>query len=270
MTDGGDILAAIDQAVAEHEQCPCGRDLPEDCPSSFWCSEACQISWTRNQQDPAAHSHPRDIRAQQDQIRADAIAARAAVRAREQQDPGRPVPRPPGGPHTPVTGLAGWVAADPATAAVCQYLRWCPTCDRKRETVLRPDVAATAEPAPYSILESRPDVQECGHCRYAWPGRPLVGVVEQYRDLIRLRMTDGFRSAQHALTRLQLERWRAPAVCLELEWERLEEALCDGVTDRRRQENRDGRLSRRGQSWNWMAFPVIVNDPRAIIRATDT
>lgn len=267
-----DILAAIDQAVAEHESCPCGRELPADCPSFYWCGEACQIAWNLHQYDPGGHPHPRDIRARQDQIRADGAASRAV----QAEGPASPAPARPSLParpaeqFTPVSGLNGWSLADTEMAAVCAYERWCSRCEAKRPPVTGADRDACADPAAYGLLDSRPLVQECPECRTRWPGRPLVGVVEQYhgpgpsfRDLFRLRLTDGFRSATRLIPRRNLELWRSPAACLALEWEHLEEMLCDGVTDRQRQQSHVRNRFSRHTPWDW--FPV-VNQPNNIVR----
>jgi hypothetical protein len=246
-----DILNQIDQAVDEHERCPCGRELADDGRSFYWCSEACQYAWTAHQQNPQACPHPREIRARQDQIRADGAASRAAripVAVRVPPEPG-----------TPMSGLGGWRPAGEVTAQVCAYRRWCPTCQAKQSWVVMDDTDDTSEPRSYSLLESRPLVQECHGCHRRWPGRPLIGEVEEYdgrppglpADLIRLRLRDGHRSATRLIPKFNLELWREPALILALEWEALEELLCDGVTDRHRQEYHLAHRSRTRSTWDW-------------------
>jgi hypothetical protein len=261
----GDILDAIDQVVAEYEACPCGRELPADCPSFYWCSEACQFAWNLHESEPDRFPHPRVIRERAENVPAQQPAAHPHMPVVRPAAPRRPAE-----PATPVSGVLAWAPADDETAAVCAYTRWCPQCEAKRPPVTGADVGATSEPIGYALLEDRPLVQECSECRTRWTGRPLVGVVEEYhgpafRDLIRLRLTDGFRSATRLISRRTIELWRAPAACLELEWEHLEEMLCDGVSDRRRQESQAGYRRARALAWDWRAFPII-SDPRAIIR----
>lgn len=251
-----DILDQIDQVVTEHENCPCGRQLPEDCPSFYWCSEACQIAWTAHQHEPAASPHPREIRELQDQIRADGAAFRAACeRSAAERNAARRPARRAAEPPTPLSGLDGWAAADQPTAEVCAYLRWCPNCQAKKAWTTVDDTDDFTEPRTYILLENRTLVQECRGCNRRWSGRPLIGEVEQYhgqgfRDLIRLRLRDGYRSATRLIPKRNLQLWREPALMLALEWEHLEETVCDGVTDRYRQERIAGR-TRRGPAWDW-------------------
>lgn len=273
----GDILEQIDQAVAEHEKCPCGRDLPENCPSFYWCGEACQVAWNLHQFDPVAHPHPSEIRERQDQIRADGAAASAARRAiAAESDRRRAGDR---DPQTPLTGVVMWQPADPETAAVCAYTRWCPDCNCKQPPELWQVDPENTEPGTFTVIGDRAEMQACAFCTYRWPGRPLVGLVEAYhgpafRDLIRLRLTDGYRSATRMLPKRNLTLWREPALCLALEWEHLEEALCDGVTDRMRQDYIGAGRIRPGRRWDWRgrlmaaAMPVI-NRPENIVRPTD-
>lgn len=250
---GPNILDAIDQVVAEYEACPCGRDLPADCPSFYWCSEVCQFAWNLHHSEPDRFPHPRVVRERAEQALTE---ARTRPTTRVAVPPA--VPRRPPETATPVSGMLMWAPADDETAAVCAYTRWCPRCEAKRQPVAVPDPAAFAEPASYALLEDRPLVQECPECHARWSGRPLVGVVEEYhgpgfRDLIRLRLSDGFRSATRLMPRRNLTLWRSPAACLELEWEHLEEMLCDGVSDRRRQQNVENFRRSRGLSWDWRA-----------------
>lgn len=251
-----DILAAIDQVVAAHESCPCGRELPADCPSFYWCTEACQVAWNLHQYEPATHPHPRELRERMEQALTDASTG-TALRRPAPYVPVRPsLSSRPAEPATPVSGVLAWMLADEETAAVCAYTRWCEPCATKRQPVTAADADVTAGPAPHDLLEDRPLVQECPECHTRWPGRPLVGVVEEYhgpafRDLLRLRLTDGFRSATRMMPRRNLTLWRAPAACLELEWEHLEEMLCDGVSDRRRQQAVETFRRARGLAWDW-------------------
>jgi hypothetical protein len=270
-----DILAQIDQAVTEYENCPCGREMPEDCPSDYWCSEACQTAWTAHQHDPARYPHPRRIR---EQHAAEVQVAR--TRAAEPPAPARsPAVRRPPEPATPLSGLAGWRESDQAIAEMCAYRRWCPRCQVKQPWVIVDDPDAYIEPRPYSVLEYRPQIQECQACPHRWLGRPLVGRVEMYdgpafRNLIRLRLSDGYRSADRLIPKANLELWRDPPRILEMEWEHLEAMVCDGVTDRQRQEGIARHLTgrhRRG-GWDWralMARVPIISDPNRI-RPTDT
>jgi hypothetical protein len=259
----GDILDAIDQAVAEHESCPCGREIPAGCPSWYWCTEACQLAWNLHQHDPAKHPHPRDIRERMEQALTDARTRAATRTPAPVREPALPTRR--GAllnqraseALTPVNGMVGWAPVDLPTAAVCAYQRWCPQCQEKRPPLTEADRAATGEPASYGLLEDRPLMQTCPDCGHRWSGRPLVGTVEQYdgpgfrNGLVRLRLTDGFRSATRMFPRRNLELWRAPETCLALEWEHLEEQLCDGVSDRRRQESNERARRTRGLPWDW-------------------
>ncbi len=269
MTD--DILAAIDQAVAEHESCPCGRPITAGCPSWYWCSETCQIAWTRHQRDPDIHLHPREIRERQEQRVLEGPYARLA----RERCAGLVVEAPE--PATPVAGTPGWQPADAPTAAVCAYTRWCPCCRSKQTPVVVDDRDAPAEPAGYLLLHDRPTGQQCSVCASVWPGRPLVGLVEQLdRGVIlgrqaiavRLRLSDGFRSASRTFSRRQLEIWRAPALCVALEWEHLEEMLCDGVTDRQRQESTARYRRARSLPWDWRAA-ARISRPDGLVRVTD-
>ncbi len=274
----GDILEQIDQAVAEHEKCPCGRDLPENCPSFYWCSEACQVAWNLHQYDPAAHPHPTEIRERQDQIRSDGAAAASARRA-ALAHAARPVRERERELTTPVSGVVMWQPADSETAAVCAYTRWCPHCNRKQAPAMCAVDPERTEPGTYTMLDTgRAEIQVCGFCAYQWPGRPLIGVVEAYhgpafRDLIRLRLTDEYRSATRMLPKRNLTLWREPALCLALEWEHLEEALCDGVTDRMRQDYIGAGRIRPGRRWDWrgrlMAAMPVINRPESLVRPTD-
>jgi hypothetical protein len=250
-----DILDAIDQAVAEHESCPCGREIPERCASWYWCSEACQLAWNRHQYDPIAHPHPRDLRARLEEIAREGPYARLARERAQMRACLGPPPTPTAGidPATPMSGMFGWQPVDAETAAICAYARWCPRCQVKHPPVTR-DQDATSEPAAHRLLDNRPLIQQCPACQTVWTGRPLIGLVEQLStggNLIRLRLTDGFRSTPRAFSRTRLQTWRAPATCLNLMWERLEENLCDGVTDRQRQESNARYRRTRGLSWDW-------------------
>lgn len=257
-----DILAAIDQVVAEHEGCPCGRPIPDGCASWYWCSEACQHAWNLHEYDPTAHLHPRDIRERQEQRAAEGPYALLARETGARRQLIRP---PAADPPTPVSSLPGWVRADPETAAACAYTRWCGHCQGKNVPVTCIDLDGVAEPG-HAVLAERPTSQECSGCHNAWSGRPLVGLVEQHvaegRDLVRFRLTDGFRSATWTFPRRNLRMWRQPAVCIDLEWERLEELLCDGVTDRQRQEANARYRRARLLSWDWrVGYTDRTEDP---------
>ncbi len=104
--------------------------------------------------------------------------------------------------------------------------------------------------------------QECGGCDYRWPGRPLVGVIETRGEPwpgIRLRLTDGVRSAAHAVSERELHLMSTEAVrpvpdILAAHWIRLEREL--SATGRAEHEPAGPRRRAR-QVWDSVAFPVL-------------
>ena len=118
-------------------------------------------------------------------------------------------------------------------------------------------------PAAYELLDLRSRVQTCAVCSVAWPGRPLIGLVQVQRqplETARLLLSDGYRSASRPVSPARMAGWRAPEVAVALLWEALEEQLLDGVTDRRRQEVQAAHRARTVRRWDWVGR--LTSGPR--------
>jgi hypothetical protein len=225
----------------------CGRKLPEQPLSDWACSEPCQSAWMHHQANPE-YPHPRDIRAaaERQQTPPAAAPARAVLgqpvtEGTEINVDGQPFVRV--GAHWRPAGM--WAPAhDRFPRAV--YLRWCPTCQARVDTVLYP----------------ASDQQECQACGYHWPGRPLLGWV-QARGApwpgVRQLLSDGQRSATITFTEQEIAAAGDLVMADRMQrgWLRLERQLCGGYADidqpDERQQRRQGRRLR--ADWHMCANP---------------
>lgn len=224
--------------------CVCGRDIPAHSPSDWACSEPCQTAWLHHQANPE-YPHPREIR--------EAAEARiAANRLNPPPFPGRPAGA--GGVLPPIAdgtevdtdhGLyvrvghawrpAGmWTPAtqyQELTRAVA-YQRWCPRCRGRRDS--RIDINPDRPAERGQRWEHQRQV--CVTCEHAWQGRPLVGVIEARGEpwpALRLRLTDGFRSATTTFAEREISGAVAGRLTERLRrtWPRLERQLGGGYCD---------------------------------------
>lgn len=244
--------------------CVCGRAIPESSPSDWACDQDCQSAWLMHQANPD-YPHPRLIRAG-----ADARARSASLTAGEELLASAEPPAPVAegtqidvdgtgfvrvGVHWQQTGPWSPLRSDLATAL--EYLRWCPSCRQRRRHELH---QSTTPGAPEGW-------QQCADCAYQWPGRPLVGVIETRGEPwpgIRMRLTDGYRSATHSLSEADLVRMPANASSVETLagfWVRLERDLSNvGRNDQDQAEGRPARRSRRGRPLRWDWVPHLDPD----------
>lgn len=223
--------------------CVCGRPLPEERLSDWACSEVCQSAWMQHNTNPD-YPHPRDIR--------EAAARRAAgTPPREHLPAARRVAE---GTEIDVDGQlfvrvgtywqpAGmWEVLRGGIADVATYRRWCPRCVARVDSLIYP-------------ADNR---QECAQCGHQWPGRPLLGQIEQRGEpwpSLRMRLFDGQRSAlfvfhEQALGAAPLAGVDAGRVALW--WLRLERQLGGGyadadLADERLRQLREGRQQRTAQ-----------------------
>lgn len=242
---GTDIISAIDEIVAEHERCPCGRDLPADCPSFYWCSETCQTLWIQHQHDPTS-PHPAAVREAREER-----AARAGL---------GPAPRPPA-PGRAADGeerMRLWGSWDPLLDeqldGELRYRRWCPSCEDRtvpdpRRAVRPRDIPALFRAAdPPSTGELEP-AQACSQCAHVWDGPPLSATIEVRTEpfhALRLALSDGRRSAFQLIQPQVMQRGPAPLVALHA-WVQLETELLGAPT------HAPARTPVRRSAWDWMS-----------------
>lgn len=212
--------------------CVCDRPIPAGWPSDWACSEVCQAAWWAWQSNPD-YPHPREIRAQ--------VVARL----------GRPpAPTPaqgciegppaPDGTQIDVDGTGyvrvgsfwqqtgPWSPLQDELGAALEYMRWCPRCEHRRRYSLHHSDTPGAPPG----------WQQCDDCAYQWPGRPLIGLVETRGSPwpgIRMRLTDGYRSATHTVSHRELGLLTTTAArpagqILAAHWIRMERDLSAGPT----------------------------------------
>lgn len=232
--------------------CVCGREIPAGWLSDWACSEVCQSAWQAWQADPG-YPHPREIRA-----RADARQHHSAP------EPGQGCiegPPPEDGTQIDVDGTGfvrvgsfwqqtgPWSPLQDELGAALEYMRWCPQCrHRRRYSLHHSDTPGTPE-----------GWQQCDDCAYQWPGRPLVGLVETRGDPwpgIRMRITDGYRSATHTVTHRELALLSTAAArpagqILAAHWIRLERDLSDQGRNDQDQADNPGRHRPGRRKWDW-------------------
>ncbi len=220
--------------------CVCGRDLPAGCPSDWACSELCQSAWIHHQANPE-YPHPRQIR---EAIEARAARARAAAQQIRDECAGpAPVIRSgtevdtDDGPYVRVgshwrpAGL--WTPLPDGESDLVSsvaYRRWCPQCRLRRDARTVP-----APGLPGSGHRWASQQQKCVACDHVWPGLPLVGIIESRGEpwpALRLRLTDGNRSATITFSERQVQRAGEMMVNrMRRNWLRLERQLGGGYAD---------------------------------------
>jgi hypothetical protein len=222
-------------------QCVCGRDLPQDCPSSWACTEMCQAAWLHHHANPD-YPHPRQIR-EAAEARAAFARPRTAVRVQvpEGVAPGTEIcvdgqSYVRVGAHWRPAGM--WGPAPGDVAEPVAYQRWCPVCRCRRP----------------SRLDG--DRQVCGQCGHVWAGRPLVGTVEtrgQPWPALRLRLSDGQRSIVHAFTEAEVLHMTGPLMLdrLRAAWLRMERRLCGGFADVDEPDERQRRQQQLALARGW-------------------
>lgn len=232
--------------------CVCGHDIPPESPSDWVCGELCQAAWMMWRANPD-YPHPREIRAAAER----AVVQRSTPTAPAQGGLIRGPVTVEQGTEIDVDGTGfvrigacwqqtgPWSVLDNDLADALEYQRWCPRCRQRRPSEFHESLS----------LNAPPGWQQCTTCGYQWPGRPLAGVIETRGDPwpgIRLRLTDGFRSATHTVSEESLNdpRGRPVAEVLARHWIRLERDLSGGYAD---QDPAPRRARARGQArmWDW-------------------
>jgi len=209
--------------------CVCGRRLPEEPLSDWACSEPCQSAWLHHNADPDVYPHPREIRESVEQRAAGIAIAVERAQSNERRF-AVPGPVPEGteinvdgepfvrvGAHWQPAGM--WEVRRDGSAEQLAYRRWCPRCHQRVDSLLYP---AT-------------DRQECAQCGHQWPGRPLLGQIEQRGAPwpgFRMRLFDGQRSAVFVFHEdALLDGPLLDPVRVAQFWLRLERQLCGGYAD---------------------------------------
>ncbi len=226
--------------------CVCGRPLPDQPLSDWACSEPCQAAWFHHHADPE-YPHPRQIREAADraleEARAQAVARRAGTpvvdtvaEGTEINVDGHAFVRV--GAHWQPAGM--WVPLNDELGDAARHRRWCPTCRERVDSQLYPGN----------------NQQECTVCGHHWPGRPLLGWVEERGAPwpgIRLLLSDGQRSATRSFTQQEVES-AGPVVMadrLNRSWLRLERQLCGGYADADQPDDRQRRRQQRRVARDW-------------------
>lgn len=220
-------------------QCVCGRPLPDEPLSDWACSEPCQGAWMHHNAAPDMYPHPREIRAAAD--------ARMPTTPPERWPMGWPDAAQ-GPAHTVRDGteievdgqryvrdgahwepVGMWTPLRTEFADAVEYRRWCPRCRERRSAI------QVSGPPVSGGMTEHGLTQVCATCDHHWRGRPLVGAVETRSDPwpgLRLRLTDGQRSASTGFTQEEIEAAGVEmAARIERSWRRLERQLCGGVAD---------------------------------------
>jgi hypothetical protein len=232
--------------------CVCGQHIPTESPSDWACSEQCQSAWLHHQADPQ-YPHPREIRQA-----AEARLAQAKADLQRQLAPPRRVPDgvrvtdDDGGTYVRVGGawmpVGMWGQITPGhayyqLAAPCWYRRWCPTCRGRRQAQVHTDGDTVR-------------VQVCDTCGHRWDGRPLHGIIETRGEpwpALRLRLTDGYRSAAWSCSEQEIHRsGTAMPERMARAWLRLERQLGGGYcdADQPNQAQRARAERRRHRDWD--------------------
>jgi hypothetical protein len=180
--------------ILEQGACVCGEPIPDTSPSDWACGELCQAAWMQHHANPE-YPHPRDIRqSMRENLRRPAaqLMVPAATIDREPVAIAEGV-------EISVDGqgfvrIAGrwqqtgqWHPLQGRVADAMAYLRWCPQCRQPRRYRIH---------VPLENPTTRN--QTCRECHFAWPGKPVIGIVEWRGEpwpALRMRLSDGERSA---------------------------------------------------------------------------